>query len=446
MPGPLERLLQPLERAELRIAPTSGPACWLAVDGWHLYARVGHVEERGELLARFALEDGSHVAARVIDGAVVLPFDPDEAFTNYVSEAWRPAVRAPTLSAKQLNAFYRVKWFIPRSAQLAARRVLAGRQRNPTFPRWPLDDSVVRLVQFVAACRLAAAGRTTGRFSWFWPDARRAALILTHDVESAEGLRLAVDIADAEEERGLRSSFNVVADWYPIDGGVLRDLRSRGFEIGVHGVHHDRSMFATRQSFEEQLPRVAQAAAEFEAEGFRSPATHRVFQWLGELPTAYDCSIPHSDPFEPQPGGCCSLWPFFIGDLVELPYTLPQDHTLFTLLGERTVEPWLSQLAAVAERFGLAQVVTHPDPGYLGDPRRRGLYFEFLDAVRERDGLWRTLPRDVARWWRERDSGTADGLAHGTMSSDGTLAPPLPEDHVADIDRSLGASRPRPAT
>ena len=67
-------------------------------------------------------------------------------------------------------------------------------------------------------------------------------------------------------------------------------------------------------------------------EGFRSPATHRVNAWLADLPVSYDCTVPMSDPYEPQPGGCCSPWPFFIGSVVELPYTIPQDHTTFTLL------------------------------------------------------------------------------------------------------------------
>ena len=63
----------------------------------------------------------------------------------------------------------------------------------------------------------------------------------------------------------------------------------------------------------------------FAAVRFRSPATHRVHAWLPELPIEYDCTIPHSDPYEPQPGGCCSLWPFFLGgSVVELPSTLPR--------------------------------------------------------------------------------------------------------------------------
>ena len=131
-------------------------------------------------------------------------------------------------------------------------------------------------------------------------------------------------------------------------------------------------MFSSRATFEEQQPALRDAIERFGAVGFRSPATHRVFEWLGELPVEYDCSIPHSDPYEPQPGGCCSVWPFFIGDVVELPYTLPQDHTLFTVLGHRTIDVWLEQVERLVKLNGLLQFVTHPDPGYLGRHRQAG--------------------------------------------------------------------------
>jgi hypothetical protein len=35
------------------------------------------------------------------------------------------------------------------------------------------------------------------------------------------------------------------------------------------------------------------------------------------------------------------------------------------------------------------------------------IYAEFLDALAEREGLWRALPREVAAWWRRRDAGEA---------------------------------------
>jgi hypothetical protein len=84
---------------------------------------------------------------------------------------------------------------------------------------------------------------------------------------------------------------------------------------------------------------------------------------------------------------------------------MPQDHTLFTLLRNKSIDLWLEQTEQLIQRSGLIQVVTHPDPGYLGDREKQALYADFLDAVNERRRLWRALPRDVAQWWKQRDEG-----------------------------------------
>src|SRR5437660_516621 len=72
-------------------------------------------------------------------------------------------------------------------------------------------------------------------------------------------------------------------------------------------------------------------------------------------------------------GGCCTLWPYFIGDVVELPYRLPQDHTLFTVLRRKLAQPWLPQVEMIPRRHGRIQCLSHPDPGYLGSSDNRAL-------------------------------------------------------------------------
>src|SRR5205085_409722 len=130
-----------------------------------------------------------------------------------------------------------------------------------------------------------------------------------------------------------------------------------------------------------------------------------VVEWLGDLPIEYDTTVPLSDPYEPQPGGSCTSWPFFLGDVVELPYTLPQDHTLFTLLRHRTPSLWIEQVKRLKADFGLIQCVSHPDPGYLGDRPNELIYAEFLDALATEEGMWHALPHEVADWWRARSNG-----------------------------------------
>jgi peptidoglycan/xylan/chitin deacetylase (PgdA/CDA1 family) len=416
----LRRLLCPVEDApSLDHGAGDGAAQWLNAGDWRLIARPRTAAPHGSPIERFVLPDGDVVEAvhDEADGRVWVPFDLDEAFRNYVAETWCRYAPPRALSSWQLSLYYRVKPLIPRRVQIAGRRMLAQRKRETVFPRWPIEDGVASLMSFYAYCLLLALGTESLPFRWFWPNQYRAAAILTHDVESGEGLKRVLELADLEQERGFRSSFNIVAWWYPIDYGIVRELEDRGFEIGLHGLRHDRSLFASRRAFLQQLPAVAEAAQKLGAQGFRSPSTHRVHDWLAELPVLYDTSMPHSDPFEPQPGGCCTLWPYAIGDVIELPYTLSQDYTLFTLLEERSIDQWLRQLEAIEERHGLIQCVSHPDPGYLGDADKRAWYLEFLDVLADRPGLWRPLPRDVALWWQRRTAADAadDAISYGSI-------------------------------
>ena len=427
----IERLLQLDDPFAARLDDRGHePPTWFERDGWRIFAPPAASQDGvGDPVASFSVADGSRAALRYekSSGSALAPFDIGAAYDGYVFERWIERTSNRRLSQRQLNAFYRVKPLIPRAAQVRARRLLIRWQGLPRFPEWPIDQSVARLVRFYAFCVLLAQGRTEASFRWFWPGSFRSAVVLTHDVESEEGLRLAVALADVEQELGFRSSFNLGA-WYRVDPGFLRELTSRGFEIGVHGLVHDRSLFASRQAFEAQQQGLGELISRFDAHGFRSPATHRVVPWLGELPVEYDCSIPHSDPFEPQPGGCCSLWPFFIGPVVELPYTLPQDYSLFTLLGHRTPQLWIEQAERIEAEFGLIQCVSHPDPGYLGDPGNRARYVEFLRAIADRPRVWKALPREVASWWRERDASVAEAVSGtvriGENPDDVVLDPP----------------------
>ncbi len=331
--------------------------------------------------------------------------DPARWYELLVFEGWRGERVSGSLPSWALDAFYRLKPLLPRRSQLALRRLLIRLKPARRFPAWPFEPAAWEVLQIALADELLARGCSSIRFPWFWPWGMTAAATLTHDVESEEGLARATEVASWEEHFGLRSSFNVVGDWYPIDTERLRGLARRDHEIGAHGIYHDRSLFASRESFDQQLPLLRELANYLGAVGFRSPATHRVVEWLAELPFAYDCTMPHSDPYEPMPGGTATTLPFFHGDVVELPYTAPQDHTLFNLLRHDDGALWRRQLERVAASNGLFQALTHPDPGYLGRPTAGRAYRELLAAIASRDDVWFALPREVAAWWRSRRDG-----------------------------------------
>jgi hypothetical protein len=150
---------------------------------------------------------------------------------------------------------------------------------------------------------------------------------------------------------------------------------------------------------------------------------------MQSLAVEYDTSFFDTDPYEVMPGGTMSIWPFFLGHFVELPYTLVQDHTLLVILGERTPALWLQKADFIARSQGMVLVNSHPD--YLRKPAHLAVYEQFLGALTGRSDLWQALPREVARWWRDR----ADAQAQ--RSSTGWDVPGLPGATLTTAKRAV---------
>jgi hypothetical protein len=226
--------------------------------------------------------------------------------------------------------------------------------------------------------------------------------VLTHDIESNDGQRFVRAVADLEEGLGFRSSFNFVPEGYRIDMNLVDELRKRGFEIGVHGLTHDGRLFNSRDRFERAAKRINTYLKDLGAVGFRAPLTIRNPEWMQALNIEYDLSFFDTDPFEPISGGTMSIWPFFLGHFVELPYTLVQDYTLTDVLKEQTPDLWFKKIDFIIRHHGMALTNSHPD--YLKVPARFQIYAGFLQTMREKSDYWHALPRDVAHWWRERSA------------------------------------------
>jgi peptidoglycan/xylan/chitin deacetylase (PgdA/CDA1 family) len=319
-------------------------------------------------------------------------------------------MRAARLSAA-FRAYYRVRSLLP----LPIRQLLQRYRRVELRSDWYLP---VACMSALGVC----IGKLDGGIPTIhpWPDGAEAACVLTHDVETAEGMRRIDEIARLEEEFGFRSSWNIVPYKYPVDRGQLRDLAARGFEIGVHGFNHDGKLFSSKAEFDRRVPGINAAVAEFGAVGFRAPMVHRNLAWLQALDIEYDASCFDVDPFQAMPGGVGVAWPFVAGRFVELPYTLPQDHTLFIALGERSGRIWSEKLAYVAKLRGMAMLITHPD--YLNSCARIDVYRRLLVELREVSALWYALPRDVAAWWRQRDESSLREGPDGAWSIRGPAA------------------------
>jgi hypothetical protein len=296
-------------------------------------------------------------------------------------------------------AYYVVKPLLPRRVQLAVRRLYAPLQARRAAA-WPIEPLTLERQRVALEEELLRRGTDAVPLLGFWPDRKRFAYVLTHDVESSEGLATIEPLLELERRYGVRSAWYLVADDYRTPDAVFDGLRAANCEVGLHGLHHDGSLFRDRASFLAALPRIHDVLQAWGAVGFRSPATHRNGAWMPELGCLYDSSFPDADPFEPQPGGCCSILPFFLGDLVELPITMPQDHTLFEILRRPAAPVWTAKADWIAEHHGLVNLIVHPD--YMRTPDRLAAYETLLQHLTARDDGWHALPREVAAWWRVR--------------------------------------------
>ncbi len=291
------------------------------------------------------------------------------------------------------RAYYR---FFRPVMPIAVRQLLQRNRKVETDDDWYLPEA---FMQRLASCSETAAQQNLSTIHP-WPGGAKFCFVLTHDVETAEGMKHIPRIAAAEQELGFRSSWNLIPYKYKIDTGLVEELQSRGFEIGIHGYNHDGQLFSSRKIFERRAIGINDAIRKYRAVGFRAPMVHRNLNWLQALDVEYDSSCFDIDPFQAAPGGVGSIWPFIAGRLVELPYTLPQDHTLFIGLGERDDRIWRRKLDFIIRHQGMALMLTHPD--YLTRDHESKIYFRMLEHVNETGGFWHATPSEVARWWRER--------------------------------------------
>lgn len=300
------------------------------------------------------------------------------------------------------SVFYTLKPIIPRRLQIVLRRRMALSKRKKCGDVWPIDPN---------------AGNSPP--GWMgWPDRKKFALVLTHDVEQGNGQEKCYELMDLEEKLGLRSSFNFIPERYKISNQLLNELKKRGFEVGVHGLKHDGKLYSSKKIFEKRAKKINEYLKKWDAVGFRSPAMHHNLEWLFDLNIKYDASTFDTDPFEPQSDGVDTIFPLWFKSVqykkkyLELPYTLAQDFTLFIILGKKDIDIWEKKLDWIVKCGGMALLNTHPD--YMNFGERNLLleeypaeYFQrFLYYIKEKysDQMWATLPKDLTEYLFKKDA------------------------------------------
>ncbi len=342
-----------------------------------------------------ALLEGAHGLSRDAAGDVRLPAAPVAAAAPYAAKLRLHAAFTAAPVSSRLPFSYR-------TVPAPVRHLLAGAvgrwQRRRVgvwarFPGWPLDLSADVLADLAGAADAAGA-----------PAARTgpAPVVLTHDIDSAEGLAHLTDLfLPLEEAAGARSTSFVVPCAWPLDEGRLADVRARGHELGVHGYDHgNRTPFASPAERRQRLDGAAAFAARAAATGYRAPSLLRTRALLDDLQGRYryDSSIPTSGGLFPVPNnGCASARPFAIGDVMELPLSLPRDGSL-GFLGYQPAEAlelWKTCTTRIARAGGVSVLLTHCETRFSGNPAWLAAYRAFLDWVRAAPDLRFALAGDV---------------------------------------------------
>lgn len=296
------------------------------------------------------------------------------------------------------DIYYLVKPLLPWRLRVFLRKKRADRRRKTFSEIWPIDP--------------ASGGRPA---NWpGWPDGKKFAFVLSHDVEGKKGFQRIPQLVELTRKYGFRASFNFVPKGeYSVDRQMLNFLAEAGFEAGVHGLEHDGKLYQSKVKFQAKAAQIADTLQNWGACGFRSPLMQHKLSWMHKLGCEYDASTFDVDPFEPQPDGMSTIFPFWVpgegnSGFVELPYSLVQDFTLFKVLREKNIDIWKKKLDWVAEHGGMALINTHPDymcfNGHQADNEFPvALYEEFLQYARDRygDTFWHALPREVSRYYRE---------------------------------------------
>ena len=236
---------------------------------------------------------------------------------------------------------------------------------------------------------------------------KKYACVVTHDIDTSQGLRRAHLLKKIEERYDVPSAWYIPSDHFRLDIQTIRGLANHG-EIGSHDTKHDGKLAQlSQEKLVRRLSESRQAlskAANCSIEGFRAPLLQHSFKIIDALQAAgysYDSSIPTWEPKHPStmsPHGIGTVYPIMLKDVMELPVTLPQDHQMIHVLGmnpKETVKTWINFMSIIRETGGLCVFLIHPDYE-LALSKNLTVYEELLNFIKADHDAWTTLPKSIA--------------------------------------------------
>ena len=277
------------------------------------------------------------------------------------------------------------------------------------FPSWPVETSVETIKHVFFICQKLLSNLDL-KLQSSWPENKKFAVVLSHDIDTTEGFRNIDKFTRLEKRYNVRSCWFVVGQFFASYKDQLTALRQDGFEIGCHGYLHDNKLITSnRKKMRESLLKCSEMLKKLDVKGFRSPSllrSRQLFEALEDL-FLYDTSVPDTEAFlqiAPR-SGCCTVFPYkILGNLLELPITLPLDSTLLALnfKPNQIYEVWKEKIGWIKKLGGMAHIATHAESYYCGSSDMLRAYEQLLDFISKDSDCWIANPKDLAIWWQEK--------------------------------------------
>ena len=315
----------------------------------------------------------------------VLPFDPTEVIDNLRLERYANRYNHGALNRWKRslrNAYYFLRPLMHVNIRRHVQRAHLNGWRSLLFPHWPVDTTVEDLCEQLLLLSMKAKGVDRVPFVWFWPDGAQSCVAMTHDLETERGKTFCSELMDIDDSFGIKASIQVVPEErYKVSAAFIQSIRDRGFEVNIQDLNHDGHLFRSREEFLRRAQKINGYGREYEAKGFRAAVLYRNLDWYDALEFSFDMSVPNVAHVDPQRGGCCTVMPYFVGDMLEIPVTTTQDYALFHLLNEYSLDLWKAQTELIMEKNGLVSFIVHPD--YVIDKKAQGIYRDLLSFLRQ---------------------------------------------------------------
>lgn len=344
---------------------------------------------------------------RANDSNLHLPFNPSDIIDNLRFERYASGHPYGALDQwKRLlrSAYYFLRPLLHVKVRRHVQRAHLNGWRSLNFPRWPVDSTVENLCERLLLLSMKAQGVDRVPFIWFWPDGAQGCVSVTHDVETEKGKDFCAELMDIDDSFGLKAAIQVVPEErYEVPDAWIKSVRSRGFEVNVQDLNHDGHLFRDREEFLRRARRINEYARSYGAQGFRAAVLYRNLDWYDAFDFSFDMSVPTVAHLDPQRGGCCTVMPYFVKDILEIPVTTTQDYMLFHLLNDYSLDLWKAQTELILQKNGLVSFIVHPD--YVIEKRAREVYRGLLNLLRQLGSetkLWVALPGEIDQWWRAR--------------------------------------------